>query len=86
MKDLGYQPINERDRENYELCKSKIRLFVYSYTPQSTEIVKLTTTPDDADLWHNAPIAIQLVGRQFEDERLLAVSAVIDDVINGQPQ
>ena len=44
----------------------------------------LTLATDDADLWHGAPIAIQLVGRQFEDERLLSVSALVDDVINGQ--
>ncbi|EXJ84240.1 hypothetical protein A1O3_04907 [Capronia epimyces CBS 606.96] len=37
----------------------------------------------DPDLWHNAPISLQLVGRQFEDERLLAVSAVVDEVVSG---
>ncbi|KAJ9503790.1 hypothetical protein LTR99_002550 [Exophiala xenobiotica] len=36
----------------------------------------------DPELWHNAPISLQLVGRQFEDEKLLAVSAVVDKVIN----
>ena len=37
---------------------------------------------DDPELWHNGPIAIQLVGRQFQDEKLLAVAAVVDQVVN----
>ncbi|KAK4937079.1 hypothetical protein LTR10_022202 [Elasticomyces elasticus] len=37
----------------------------------------------DPGLWHNAPISLQLVGRQFEDEKLLAVGAVVDEVVNG---
>ena len=37
---------------------------------------------DDPSLWHNAPISVQLVGKQFEDERLLAVSAIVDEVVN----
>lgn len=39
---------------------------------------------DDPELWHNGPISLQLIGRQFEDERLLAVSAVVDEIVNGR--
>ncbi|OAA60333.1 Amidase [Niveomyces insectorum RCEF 264] len=56
QKDSNYKPINDLDKENYDLY--------------------------DAELWHNAPISVQLVGKPFEDERLLAVSAIVDDVVN----
>ncbi|KAL1842824.1 hypothetical protein VTK73DRAFT_3024 [Phialemonium thermophilum] len=56
VRDESYQPVNDLDRENYELY--------------------------DPELWHNAPISVQLVGRQFEDERLLAVSAVVDQIVH----
>lgn len=46
-------------------------------------IAELTGWVDDPDLWHGAPISVQLVGRQMDDERLLAVSAVVDEVVNG---
>ena len=43
----------------------------------------MSRTLDDPDLWHNAPISLQLVGRQFEDEKLLAVGAIVDEIVNG---
>lgn len=42
-----------------------------------------STLTDDPELWHNAPISLQLVGKQFEDERLLAVAAAVDEAVNG---
>ncbi|KAK6365144.1 hypothetical protein LTS17_011622 [Exophiala oligosperma] len=56
-KDMNYDPVNEIDKEHYELY--------------------------DPELWHNAPISLQLVGKQFEDEHLLAVAAAVDKVLNG---
>lgn len=37
---------------------------------------------DDAELWSNMPVAIQIVARPFDDEELLATTKVIDKVIN----
>jgi Asp-tRNA(Asn)/Glu-tRNA(Gln) amidotransferase A subunit family amidase len=41
---------------------------------------------DDPELWHGGPIGLQLIAKQFEDERLLAVSAEVDQVVNGTLQ
>lgn len=38
---------------------------------------------DDAELWKNQPITVQLVKPQFEDEELIAVAEVIDGVCNS---
>jgi Asp-tRNA(Asn)/Glu-tRNA(Gln) amidotransferase A subunit family amidase len=36
---------------------------------------------DDEELWHGAPIPLQLIGMPFEDEKLLAVGEVVDGVL-----
>ena len=41
---------------------------------------------DDPELWHGGPIGLQLIAKQFEDERLLAVSAELDRLVNGPVQ
>lgn len=38
---------------------------------------------DDPELFHNAPVSLQLVGRPFQDEKLLACVAIVDKVVNG---
>jgi Asp-tRNA(Asn)/Glu-tRNA(Gln) amidotransferase A subunit family amidase len=38
---------------------------------------------DDPELFHNAPVSLQLVGRPFQDEKLLACAAIVDEVVNG---
>lgn len=35
----------------------------------------------DADSFHGLPLAVQLIGRRFEDEKLLAVSQVVHDLV-----
>lgn len=39
---------------------------------------------DDPELWDRGPIGLQLIGKQFEDERLLAISQIIDTVVNAK--
>jgi amidase len=55
MKDGEYEPINERDRENYEMY--------------------------DAAIFEGMPISLQVVGLTLQEEKLLAVSKVLDDII-----
>jgi Asp-tRNA(Asn)/Glu-tRNA(Gln) amidotransferase A subunit family amidase len=38
---------------------------------------------DDPGLFHNAPVSLQLIGRPFQDEKLLACAAIVDKVVNG---
>lgn len=40
-------------------------------------------TLDDAKLWANMPVTVQIVRRQYEDEELIAVTEVLDTVVNG---
>ncbi|KAL4901432.1 hypothetical protein BDW74DRAFT_187668 [Aspergillus multicolor] len=35
----------------------------------------------DEELFHGLPLSVQLIGRRFEDEKLLAVSEVVHDII-----
>ncbi|KAL2813431.1 amidase signature domain-containing protein [Aspergillus granulosus] len=35
----------------------------------------------DENLFHGLPLAVQLIGRRFEDEKLLAVSQIVHDII-----
>lgn len=37
---------------------------------------------DGPKLWSNQPVAIQLVARPFDDERLIAVTEAVDKVVN----
>jgi Asp-tRNA(Asn)/Glu-tRNA(Gln) amidotransferase A subunit family amidase len=46
--------------------------------------IPLIACLDDPALWHNAPIGLQIISKHFEDERLLAISEVIDSVVNDK--
>lgn len=76
VRNTSYKPVNALDEENHQLCMS----FFLSLAVIG-KLIKDAT--DDPELWHNAPISLQLVGRQFEDERLLAVGAVVDTTIKA---
>jgi amidase len=79
-KDTAFVPKdNVFDRMNWEICK-------FVFEGKRIVIVLLLTTAactDDPELWKNQPITIQLVGPQFSDEELIAVSEVVDQVCNG---
>jgi amidase len=55
LKDESYVPINDDDRENYDLYDPKV--------------------------FKGAPVALQLVGQTFQEEKLLAIAAAVDQVI-----
>lgn len=55
-------------------------------TPKRWGGGRLTEVLDDPELWHGGPIGLQLIAKQFEDERLLAVSAELDRLVNGPVQ
>lgn len=40
----------------------------------------------DPELWKTQPVAVQVVGRPWKDEDLVAVSEVIDQVVNTRSQ
>jgi Asp-tRNA(Asn)/Glu-tRNA(Gln) amidotransferase A subunit family amidase len=63
VAETEYQPRNEQDRYNHQLCKCA----------RGFEIDDLTdgVTLDDAVKYANAPVSIQLVGRRYEDEKVV---------------
>jgi amidase len=69
----GWEELSELDADNHLLCKTKFRLVLRSLI-SAWEGEELTneSTDNPAD-FHDLPIALQLVGRRFEDEKVLAV-------------
>jgi len=59
----AFNPLTELDEENFKLCKSQCK----------TLDVATDYSPDDPELFDKMPISLQLVGRRFEDEKVLAI-------------
>jgi amidase len=72
-KDQDYIPRDTLwDKPNYDIC-----------THECADCrATLTLSTDDPELWQNMPVALQVVGRSFRDEQLLADSAIVDAVLN----
>ncbi|MCJ1375386.1 hypothetical protein MMC20_006621 [Loxospora ochrophaea] len=66
--DRSYEPINEKDQFNYDLCLS----FRFFGTTSHQLIL-----PDDPEKYKGAPISLQLVGRRYEDEKVRLITCVI---------
>jgi amidase len=61
--DGAFTPMNDVDEEHWKLCESIPQL----RTRCSNHVL------DDSDVFDGLPISLQLVGRRFEDEKVLAV-------------
>ena len=48
---------------------------------QGTDVGVLPDDPEDFD---GAPIAIQLMGRRFQEEKVLSAAKVVDDVVHAK--
>lgn len=55
-KDLSYEPINDWDKENYEIY--------------------------DAEAFSGIPLNIQLVGKRYLEEELIAIGEIVDSAVN----
>lgn len=67
--DATYEPRSEEDRREWKACMSFERF---------TKAEILTHGVDDPDLFHDFPIAVQLVGRRWGDEMLLKAGKVLE--------
>ena len=65
--DHDYQPLNERDKKNWEACE-----FPLSAVFPVTSNCSLTI--DDPDNYDGAPAAVQILGRRLGEEKLLSVA------------
>ncbi|KAK0952260.1 hypothetical protein LTS01_024902, partial [Friedmanniomyces endolithicus] len=53
------------------------------YRPRENPFDKANHELYDPELWKGHPVTLQLVGRPYRDEALIAVSEVIDSVVNA---
>ena len=62
------------------ICVSKVHLEVYWFFDSSTNSFYL----DDPELFSTQPVCLQVVGYPYQDEELVAVSEILDQVVNKQ--
>ena len=59
----GYEPMNDRDRENYELCE-------FLWGNEGEKATDDGGFVDEPEKYAGAPVSLQLVGRRYEDEKV----------------
>ncbi|OQO08622.1 hypothetical protein B0A48_06492 [Cryoendolithus antarcticus] len=73
--DKTYKPMNEKDEYNHELCEYHIVVYVvYDYLGRDRTDGNPTDKPET---YTDAPISLQLVGRRYEDEKLIEALEMI---------
>ena len=73
VSDSGYQPLNPIDRRNWLACRcAKWDPFQSAY---------LCT--DDPNKYDGAPAALQIIGRRFDEEKLLSIALLVMDALEG---
>lgn len=76
--DKTYSPRNEQDAYNYTLCKLEAisRKFGLDVHKCLTDVFSFS---DEPEKFKDAPISLQLVGRRYEDEKLIdALEMILD--------
>lgn len=85
----AYKPLtsNPYDKPNHEMCAYSLinpsalrppnNLFLLSHVRSNLR----SSFVDDPKLFENQPSCIQIVGRPFDDEELIEVSAAVDKVL-----
>lgn len=78
--EQGYTPRNEDDEREYNKCKQAIRLgHAAPRAQRDTQLIELH--PDSPEVFVDAPISLQLVGKRYCDEAVLAAARVVDNVL-----
>lgn len=70
-----FKPLSDLDKSTSELCMYKLSMQFFRY--------RLTTLLDDSAIYDGAHVAIQLVGRRLEEEKVLALAEYIGETIAG---
>jgi amidase len=71
--DKTYKPISGQDEKVHLGCKYP------SSTPCCMDM--LTVVVDDAALYDGAHVAVQIVGRRFQEEKILAITEILGDAL-----
>ncbi|CAC9887125.1 unnamed protein product [Aureobasidium pullulans] len=73
-KDESFKPMNDMDKQVQEECK-------FSGCPRSrTATDKIT---DDAEAYHGAPVAVQIVGRRLTEEKTMAIAEEVGKLLGN---
>lgn len=73
-KNERFKPMNDMDKQVQEECK-------FSECPRSrTATDKIT---DDAEAYHGAPVAVQIVGRRLTEEKIMAIAEEIGKLLGN---
>jgi len=66
-KDANFKAIDEQDQKTQDTCKS----------PGCHREVTLLTAADDPEVYDGAHVAVQLVGRRLQEEKMLALASYL---------
>lgn len=79
--DHTYIPTNERDRKNHEACKSSFLASPFPsteyYDPSPYPLMSRHLYADDPEMYHGAPVGIQLVARKYDEEKVWALGKMV---------
>jgi hypothetical protein len=92
IPDKSYKPLSEIDRKNWEACKfcfsaylDNASAFFFFFTTTFflailTSMTKRIAT-DDPEVYHGAPVGVQIVARKHEEEKVWAIACVVDRIL-----
>ena len=70
-----YIPMTDADRINWQACKLSLKIRPF----RNRNGIWLTTAhPDNPDIYDGAPVGLQIVGRKHEEEKILAITKIVD--------
>lgn len=75
--DPDYEPVSDVDKLNWLACKITISRIVL----HSAHVLL-----DDPDTYDGAPAAVQLLGRRFDEEKLLSIAQLVVDALKACPE
>lgn len=79
--DEGYVPISELDEKVHRSCKSSLLWSYHHYLSNSPALLTITLMVDDPEIYDGAHVAVQVVGRRFQEEKVLALAGIINDAL-----
>lgn len=79
VPDTAYQPKNSVDKLNWESCERTLspRPPFLPLPRRPFLITDDSVGADDAEVYDGAPVGLQIVGRKFEEEKILAIMQIV---------
>ncbi len=64
-KDISYKPVSDLDKLVWDKCTA----------------FQMELTLDDPEVYHNGPVAVQLVGRRLREEQVLEMAETLANAL-----